>query len=175
MEDPNMRFLVFLLSLFFTGFAHAELSYTTTAFLDEGAIPVLYTCAGKDISPQMAWSDAPAKTQSFAIILDDPTAPSGDFYHWIVYNIPNTTKELAEGIQKMPAGTLIGKNSFGKQTYNGPCPPKGEHHIYIYTLYALDTKLTLPNGAGGEAVLQEVKKHTLEKKTLTASFSRWIL
>ncbi|GEM_PF-262763 len=154
--------------------AAPTLGMTTTAFLDEGILPVLYTCDGKDLSPQFSWTDAPAKTESFVLIASDPDSPNGVFYHWVVYNIPKTVTELPEGAQTLPAGTLVGKNSYGKQQYNGPCPPKGTAHTYAYTLYAVGKKLSLPAGADAATVLAEIKSNTLAQITLTTVYSRWI-
>jgi hypothetical protein len=146
----------------------------TTAFLDQGTLPVLYTCDGKNISPEFDWTNVPAKAQTFVLIMTDPTAPGGTFYHWIVYNIPKSTVQLPQGIDKLPSGALAGKNSWGKPQYGGPCPPKGSAHSYIVTVYALDTKLTLPAGAEGQAVLDAMQKHIVGKVALTAIYSRWL-
>ena len=146
---------------------------STNAFLDQGALPVLYTCDGKDVSPQFEWAGLPAKTQSLVFIMSDAKTPSGIFYHWVLYNIPTSTTHLPQGTDK-PTGSLIGKNSFGKLQYNGPCPPKGSAHSYEFTLYALDSKLTLPAEADAKTVLDTIQKHMLGKTQLTAVYSRWI-
>ena len=146
----------------------------TTAFLDQNALPVLYTCDGKDISPEFDWTNVPAKTQSLALIASDPDAPGGMFYHWVIYNIPKSVTTIAEGADKMPAGVSLGKNSWGKTQYNGPCPPKDSVHSYLFTLYALDSKLTVPADADGKTVLAAMQKHIVGKVALTAIYSRWI-
>lgn len=146
---------------------------TTTAYLDQMVIPVLYTCQGKDIAPELDWTNIPAKAQSLAIVMTDPDAPGGTFYHWVMFNIPKTLATLPEGISKAPAGAVMGKNSFDKMQYSGPCPPKGKAHTYVITLYALDSKLDLPAGAGGEAVLKAVLKHTVGKATLSGVYTPW--
>lgn len=146
----------------------------TNAFLDEGVLPVLYTCDGKDISPQLDWTNIPAKTEAFSLIMTDPDAPGGTFYHWIVYNIPKNTTELAQGSNKLPAGALTGKNGFGKMQYNGPCPPKRSSHTYLITLYALDSKLDLTAGVDGKKVEEAIQKHIVGKVKLTAVYSRWL-
>ena len=147
---------------------------TTNAFLDEGILPVIFTCDGKDISPQFEWSNVPAKTKAFAFILADHDAPGGTFYHWVLYDIPANTTSLAEGVDKLPAGTKIGKNNFAKSKYNGPCPPKGAAHSYIFTLYALDATLNVPTNADGSNVLEAMKNHVLGQAKLTTVYSRWI-
>src|SRR5579863_8325862 len=65
--------------------AATQFTLNTTAFLDQGVLPVLYTCDGKDLSPELDWTNVPAKTQSFALLVTDPTAPNGTFYHWVLY------------------------------------------------------------------------------------------
>src|SRR3990167_2155450 len=150
-----------------------RLTLSTNAFLDQGILPVLYTCDGKDVSPQFECTGLPDKTQTIALIMSDSDAPSGVFYHWVLYNIPNTTANLPQGADK-PTGVAIGKNSFGKLQYSGPCPPKGSAHSYVFTLYALDTKLTIPAGADAKTVLHTIQNHLLGKTQLTAIYSRWL-
>ena len=145
-----------------------EFTLTTEAFLDNGALPTLYTCDSKNISPQLSWANPPAKTQSFALIFVDPTASTDKKYLWALYNIPATTTSLDEGITSLPEGTLQGKTS-----YIGPCPAKGSVHTYVFTLYALDQKLSLPAGADGEALIKAMANHVLGKSVLTAIYSRW--
>lgn len=150
------------------GSSPPQLTLTTEAFLDEGALPTLYTCDSQNISPQLSWSNVPKKTQSFAIIFLDPTAAQDKKYLWTIYNIPATITSLEQGIKQLPAGTMQGKNS-----YTGPCPPKGSVHTYVFTLYALDGKLTLPAGADGDTLIKSMANHVLEKSEITAVYSRW--
>ena len=58
------------------------------AFAEGGTIPKKYTLDGDNLSPPFEWSDAPAGARSFALICEDPDAPSGTFRHWAVCNIP---------------------------------------------------------------------------------------
>jgi Raf kinase inhibitor-like YbhB/YbcL family protein len=150
-------------------------SITTTAFLDQGVIPVLYTCDGKDINPEIDWANPPAKAKSFALILSDPDAPGGTFYHWIIYNIPPKPASLGEAMTTPPKGAVVGKNSFNQFKYNGPCPPRGATHNYFFRLYALDDTLNLPaDSANGAAVLEKMKGHVLDKPVeLKAVYIRW--
>jgi Raf kinase inhibitor-like YbhB/YbcL family protein len=151
-----------------------DFALTTNAFLDTGALPVLYTCDGKDVSPQLSWSNPPEKTQSFALIASDPEAPNGTFYHWVLFNIPSSGKELAEGVKDFPSGTLVGQNSWNKPQYDGPCPPKGTAHTYHFTLYALNAPIKLPAGADGKTVVAAMKDHVIKKVELTTVYSRWL-
>lgn len=114
----------------------------SSAFNNGGSIPSKYTCDDDDISPPLSWRDAPTDTKSFVLIVDDPDAPVGTWDHWLLYNIPAATHELAENLTSAPDGAHGGKNSWGKTTYGGPCPPDREHR-YFFKLYALDSKLNL--------------------------------
>jgi len=156
------------------GKAVSAFTMTTTAFLDQGSIPLLYTCDDKNLSPEFSWTNPPAHTKSFALVLADPDAPGGIWYHWLLYNIPANSTEILQGMEKLPPGTLSGKNSWGKSVYNGPCPPKGTVHNYVFTLYALDTMLKLPAGADAKTLFAAMKGHVLKTLTQTAVYSRWL-
>src|SRR5216683_6772325 len=123
-----------------------SLQLTTSAFPSQGTIPKKFTCDGSDVSPPLAWSGAPPGTRSFALIVDDPDAPVGTWVHWVLYDLPANTKELAEGVPKqeqLSNGARQGRNDFRKIGYGGPCPPPGKPHRYFFKLYALDKKLDL--------------------------------
>ncbi|MDQ2872006.1 MAG: YbhB/YbcL family Raf kinase inhibitor-like protein [Candidatus Eremiobacteraeota bacterium] len=113
-------------------------------FTDGGTIPLSMVfndmgCTGQNRSPQLSWSDIPDGTQSFAIVMHDPDAPtSGGFYHWVMFNIPGDTRELPEG--GGGAKGVLGHNDFGKNEFSGPCPPPGLPHHYNTTLHALGIK-----------------------------------
>lgn len=101
---------------------------TSSAFAQGAMIPKEYTCDGKDVSPPLSWGDPPEKTQSFALIMDDPDAPMGTWVHWVLFNIPTTARSLAEGISaeaELADGGRHGLNSWRKLGYGGPCPPGG--------------------------------------------------
>jgi len=139
----------------------------------EGApIPKQYTCEGGDVSPQIRWSGASNAAKSFALIVDDPDAPSGTWVHWVQYDIPGSTQDLPEG-----GGVKIGitgTNSFGKQGYGGPCPPKGHGpHRYYFRLYALKTeKLGLKPGAKREDVDRAMKPHVIAQAEYMGRYER---
>ena len=117
----------------------------STAFREGGLIPVKHTCDGKNSSPHLRWSLVPAGTQSLALIVDDPEAPSGTFVHWVVYHIQPSVTELLEGagpVEVLPNGAMQGRNGFGKIGYGGPCPPSGTHR-YFFRLYALNAQVEL--------------------------------
>jgi Raf kinase inhibitor-like YbhB/YbcL family protein len=147
----------------------ALFSLKSSAFNDKKTIPALYTCDGADRSPALAWSGAPPKTRAFVLICDDPDAPTGVWYHWVVFNLPASVSGLHEGTA-LPAGTLLGKNSWGRAQYNGPCPPASSIHRYHFTLYALDTRLSLPPGVSAATVLRAMQGHVIAKTTLMGIF-----
>lgn len=173
-----MRLIVSFLSIIFSGLLYAQdqasaFTLTTDAFLDAGALPVLYTCDGKNISPQLSWTNSPPKTQAFALIIDDPDAKLDKKYQWVVYDLPANVADLTEGITTLPAGGMMGKNSDGKTVYAGPCPPKGTVNTYTLTLYALNQKLGLPANSDADTVLKALQSHTIQKASITMVYSRW--
>jgi len=147
----------------------------STAFSAGGAIPQKFTCDGPDDSPQLTWTDPPAKTQSFAIIMDDPDAPVGTWVHWVIYDLPANARELAEGVAKQEqllSGARQGRNDFGKIGYGGPCPPAGKPHRYFFKLYALDAKLGLKAGAKKSDVERAMQGHILALAELIGRYGR---
>lgn len=122
------------------------LSISSAAFKEGDRIPDKYTCDGQDVSPPLAWDGAPAGTVSLALILDDPDAPGGVFTHWLLFNIPASSRSLPEAVPAqatLPGGALQAKNDFGGAGYGGPCPPRGSKHRYQFNVYALDRTLDL--------------------------------
>ncbi len=151
------------------------LRLTSTAFSPGEMIPKKFTCDGPDVSPQLAWNDPPLGTQSFALIADDPDAPVGTWVHWVLYDLPASARELAEGVAKqeqLPSGARQGRNDFGKIGYGGPCPPPGKPHRYFFKLYALDAKLNLKAGATKAEVERAMKSHSLGQAELVGRYGR---
>ncbi len=174
-----MRLIKSLLLILFGMISSLTFAEDTQQFIlsspvvfNNGHLPALYTCDGKDISPKLVWFHAPAKTQTFALIVADPDAPAGTFYHWVLYNIPGTAGVIDKAATSFPAGTLIGMNSAKTSGYFGPCPPKGPEHHYVFTWYALDAKLDLAAGADAAAVLAGMQTHILSQVEMTALYGR---
>ncbi|MGD1156243.1 MAG: YbhB/YbcL family Raf kinase inhibitor-like protein [Terriglobia bacterium] len=152
-----------------------KLELRTTAFQPGGNIPKLFTCDGADTSPALSWSDPPPRTQSFVLIMDDPDAPGGTFVHWVVYNLPASTRQLPErlpGNDGMQGGGNQGVNDFARTGYGGPCPPPGRPHRYFFRLYALDGKLNLKTAARRKDVDQAMKGHVLAHAELMGLYGR---
>lgn len=161
-----------VLSLLLIQTTSYAITLQSTSFKANANIPKQYTCDGQDISPALSWSNAPAKTVAFALTITDPDAPGGLFYHWILYNIPNNTYALKENHTTFTDGTIVGKNSVGSKNYFGPCPPKGESHHYIFTIYALDSHLNMENGVDPRVILDAIEAHHLQSASLTATYRR---
>ena len=147
----------------------------SSAFTDGGAIPARYTCEGADTAPPLAWTDAPAGTKSFALVVDDPDAPDPKapkrtWVHWVVYDVPASAKALPEG-GALPAGAREGRNDWGRTGYGGPCPPIGRHR-YFHKLYALDTVLG-DLGAPVKAALEKAMEgHVLAESRFVGTYEK---
>jgi Raf kinase inhibitor-like YbhB/YbcL family protein len=147
-----------------------RLAISSSAFQHDAPIPTEFTCDGADESPPLAWSGAPDKTVSYALLVEDPDAPGGTYIHWVLYDLPATTHELPRGAS--PSGAKQGKNSFGKTGYGGPCPPKGKPHHYHFILIALDKSLGLPPGASHAQVVEAMRGHELARGELVGTYAR---
>jgi Raf kinase inhibitor-like YbhB/YbcL family protein len=153
-------------------------SLRSASFEHEGAIPAKHTCQGDDTAPALAWSDAPAGTQSFALIVDDPDAPDPrapktTWVHWVLYNVPAATRALPEAATAadLPPGTQEGVNDFGHTGYGGPCPPIGRHR-YFHKLYALDTELTDLRKPKKADLEKAMKGHVLAEAQLVGTYDK---
>lgn len=152
-----------------------DFELTSSAFEADGIIPDTYTCEGADVSPPLSWRHAPEERESFALICEDPDAPSGTFTHWLIYNIPPTRDNLPEDVDDAPTlswGASQGRNDFGDTGYRGPCPPLGETHQYYFRIYALDVELDLPPGAARDQVLEEIEAHAIDSTALIGRYGR---
>jgi Raf kinase inhibitor-like YbhB/YbcL family protein len=153
----------------------SKIELKTTSFTPGGFIPKRFTCEAADVSPALAWTDPPAGTQSFAIIEDDPDAPSGTFVHWLVYDLPASYRKLPEalsGNDQMAGGGRQGTNDFSRTGYSGPCPPPGKPHRYFIRLYALDAKLNLRPAATRNELDSAMQSHILAQAELMGRFRR---
>ncbi len=171
--------LCFLLFLSFTGSVKASepatLSVKSSAIADGTSIAKKYTGDGEDFSPPLSWSKGPANTKSYAISCEDPDAPVGTWWHWIIFNLSPNTTSLAENVPKVALlqnGASQGLNDFGKYGYNGPAPPGGKVHHYLFKVVALDTTLSLKKNADKNAYEQAIKGHVLARGELTGTYKR---
>jgi Raf kinase inhibitor-like YbhB/YbcL family protein len=154
--------------------AEVKLQLTSLSFEADSALPAKYTCDGADVSPALAWTEPPAGTQSFALVVDDPDVPTKTVIHWLIYDLPPATRALPEGVPtkaKLPDGSRQGKNDPGKIGYAGPCPERGgAAHHYFFKLYALDYKTGLKPKAKDADVEKAIKGHILAQAELITRF-----
>ena len=133
-------------------------------------------CSGGDLSPALAWSGAPAATRSFAITIHDPDAPkAGGWWHWLAFDIPASTAGVPRGAAGggLPAGARQGRNDYGNNGYDGPCPPPGPAHRYIVTLWALDVgRLAAAAGLAPGDLAAQLQAHALDHVTLVGIYGR---
>lgn len=142
---------------------------TSPAFAHNGMIPKKYTCQGEDARPLFEISDPPADTKSLAIIVQDPDAPTGDFVHWIIWDISPEVQEIGE--DTIPVGAVEGISDFGRMGWGGPCPPSGTHRYEFY-LYALDSPIRLPAGSNKTDFRNEITGHILEEAQLIGLYEK---
>jgi Raf kinase inhibitor-like YbhB/YbcL family protein len=148
----------------------AKIDLTSDAFNNGQPIPVQYTCDGADQVPALHWPDPPPGTKSFALVIDDPDAPSGTFRHWGVFDIPASARSIGGGHR---TGTEV-SNDFGKPGYGGPCPPKGHGpHHYHFKLFALGVdKLGLSPQAKVADVEKAAQQHAIAQGELIGTYER---
>ena len=139
-----------------------------------------FGCTGENQSPQLSWKNAPEGTKSFAVTMYDPDAPTGSgWWHWVVFDIPENTNELASGagnldLKLTSEGVIQSLTDYGSNGYGGPCPPEGHGiHQYIITVYALKTdKLGLDKNANAAVVGFYLWNNTLAKASIVTYYKR---
>lgn len=161
--------------------APAAITVTSATLKAGEAIPKDHTADGRNVSPALMWSGSPAGTKQFALIMDDPDAPMpGGFVHWVVYRIPAAAKGLPAELPMDAAlttpselaGTIQGLSGFRRPGYRGPAPPPGKPHHYTFTVYALDTELSLAEGANRADLVKAMEGHIIGQGALVAIYER---
>jgi Raf kinase inhibitor-like YbhB/YbcL family protein len=150
--------------------ADAPFVLTSPAFEDNAPLAVKNAgnskdnpnCIGENVSPPLSWSNAPAGTKSFALIMVDPEGRGGlGVIHWVAYGIPAAVTGFAEGEVSKPSDKYVGgKGTRGLGIYTGPCTPPGDWHHYTFTLIAtdLDPK-ALPPDLTRDQLLAKLEGH----------------
>lgn len=136
-----------------------------------------FGCSGKNISPDLQWSNPPKGTRSFAVTMYDPDAPTGSgWWHWLVVNIPADVTELKAGASKdgLPKGALQTRTDFGTVGYGGPCPPpQSKPHRYFVRLFALKVdKIDVDANASGAMVGYQLNQNKLAEISLVGTYQR---
>ncbi len=144
----------------------SDMRLSSPAFEHNGSLPEKFTCQGDSINPALTIEGIPAGTKSLALIMDDPDAASGDFVHWVVYDIP-----VNAGIEEKSIPGEQGVNSSGRQDYVGPCPPTGAHR-YFFKVYALDKMLNLEKGLRKPDLEKAIGPHILAKAELIGLYKK---
>jgi Raf kinase inhibitor-like YbhB/YbcL family protein len=138
-------------------------------FGPDDTIPKKYTCDGFGVSPPLNWGDVPDTTESIAILVDDPDAPTRPFLHWLVTDMSPTIHALEEG-GALPRDAEVAESDAGTASYFGPCPSHGNHH-YRFHIYALDTTLG-HRPESREQFLEEIEGHVLDEGELVGTYER---
>jgi len=146
--------------------AASVLNVTSPAFAPMGFIPEKYTCDGINVNPPLEIAGIPEAAKCLALIVDDPDAPSGNWDHWVVWNIPPQSR-IAENT--VPGAE--GLNDFGRCHYGGPCPPSGIHR-YFFKVYALEHFLELPAGSDKTSVEKAMERHIIARGELIGRYKR---
>jgi Raf kinase inhibitor-like YbhB/YbcL family protein len=147
-----------------------ELTVKSSAFGSNQEIPQKYGCvqeSGESTNPSLIIDGVPEGTKSLALIVDDPDAPSGTFDHWVMWNIPPSTRTIGE--DSSPG--IEGLNGLREHGYTGPCPPSGTHR-YFFKAYALDTQLGLGANSGKKDLEKAMKGHILAQGQLIGLYSK---
>ena len=184
MRLRNVFYAVLMLSLAATASAQqvAQLTVTSPTLKANEVVPIDHTADGKNLSPALSWTGAPAGTKQFALVYDDPDVVFGGqtFVHWVVYKIPGTAKGLPaelpmDAVLTAPAdiaGAIQGLSGFKRTGYRGPAPPPGKPHHYTWTVYALDAELPLAEGLNRNQLMEAIKGHIIGQGSIVAIYER---
>ena len=143
------------------GFNLESKSLTPNADIDER-----FTPQGLDYNPEITWNSSPSNSKSFAFLVEDPDAPRGTWYHWVVKNIPSTVNKISENSN--PGEEIV--NSWKLKRYKGPSPPKGQRHRYFFKLYALSVERINANNV--ETFLEQVEKFKIGESSIMGFYSK---
>ncbi len=151
-----------------------EIEIQSRSFGEGESIPSKFTCDGANVSPQLSWECKVEGVKTYVLIVEDPDASSGNFTHWVVYNIPSGVSSLMENstpTKNVREEVLMGTNDFGRIGYGGPCPPSGTHHYY-FRIYGLNTAVHLDSGATKREVLKKMEGHIIARGELMGTYQR---
>lgn len=149
---------------------------SSQAIVPDRPIPLTYAepgAGGRNVAPDLTWTEVPEGTASFAITVFDPDAPTGSgWWHWVAIDLPAEVTSLAEG-QPLPATAREWDNDYGYRGYGGPNPPAGPAHRYVHTVYALPfDRVPLPDTATSAMVRATVIRSALDSASFTATFAQ---
>lgn len=157
-----MKIIIFI--VIFGEFVLKTLSVKSPVFENMNKLPLKYTCDGQGINPSIVVDGVPSEAKSLVLVVRDPDAPSGNFIHWLVWNISTNGK-----IEENSIPGIEGRNSSGKLHYSSPCPPSGTHR-YVFEVFALDSNLDLQEGANNKELDQAIKDHIVAEGQIIGLF-----
>ncbi|HEX6487972.1 MAG TPA: YbhB/YbcL family Raf kinase inhibitor-like protein [Candidatus Dormibacteraeota bacterium] len=149
--------------------ASQNINLVSPDFPDAGNLPVALSCDGQGRAPSLTWSDPPPTTRSLVVEFIDTEAAHGVFAHWLVYDIPPGARSLQPPLS---AQATQGRNDFGGIGYGGLCPPRGQTHIYLLLIYAVEADPTLPAGLNRAQLEARFKDNVIGMGQLEGTFSR---
>ncbi len=159
-------------------FKKASMGLSSVAFAHGQEIPKQFTADGQDLSPPLTWANVPVGTQSFVLIMDDPSVEGPNpWVHWVMYGIPVRMNGLSQGVPNTPSttfGAMQGTDSWGTIGYRGPSPAPGKPHQYRFRLYAIDGMPNMMPGLTAPQVMSLLKDHVLATAEMTASYGRQV-
>ncbi len=150
------------------------LNFEGVGLVNGERFPIEYTGRGEDKSPKFILHNLSPEAETIAIIMDDIKHHIfGTFNHWVIWNIP--AQEIIP--EAIPHGKIISSLGdarqgigYGRYKYAGPKPPKGKQHVYKFTIYALDSYITLKDRAKKRHLLQAMEGHILQQGEITGVF-----
>jgi Raf kinase inhibitor-like YbhB/YbcL family protein len=123
------------------------------------------------LSPALELVGLPIATISVAIVMNDEHESLGIWDHWVVFDILAISSELDIEAGEKSQG-VQGINSWKVEGYKGPCPPEGEEHTYLFSVYALDTLLELPAGVDSATLASAMDGHIIGSVELNGTYAR---
>lgn len=138
------------------------------------SLPLQFTREGANLSPALTWQYLPAGTSHLALICHDPDAPEGRWIHWVIFNIPANWQGLSQNFPRLREcnGCSQGINSYRTIGYDGPLPPRGERHRYIFRVFALSRPLKLSPGIPAAQLELAMKPVLLGQAELVTLYQR---
>lgn len=150
-----------------------KMTLTSDAGIDGGTLPVEYTCDGEGATVPLAWSNVPAGTREFALLMTTRPPDGSTRWNWILYGIPGTATGLAKNGS---AAGVLGTGDHGTtRSYDPPCPKGPGAKTYTFTLYALSASPKLPGDPDlvtGPVLAEAIAPVTLGSGALNLNFGR---
>ncbi|MEV0345589.1 YbhB/YbcL family Raf kinase inhibitor-like protein [Nonomuraea sp. NPDC050680] len=144
----------------------AEINVSSPELRAGEPLPREYSCKGAQGSPPLRWSSEPLSDAKSIAIVVDSLSPSQSAVQWVLYNIPATTTELGPNAaaNPLPEGASQAKVTSGKAGYQPPCVDKAS---YRFSVYSLNGKVEVKEGAPLSEILREIADQTIARGRLT--------